>query len=146
MTLRDALCVSAEFPRRVTTAMAQYFDFPVRITPADDNVDVISAKWCDLEQTVAISTRMKRLHFVQEEVCGPVSACFREKFARLPCLAACLRSNFLCVVCCRSRCQGNPVRDPIQRNCNCSLIAWRPNSNYVVSGWDDGAEFCCCGG
>ncbi len=50
--------------------MAQFFDFPVRVTPADDAIDVITARWCEAEPTVAISTRTRKLYFVQEEVCA----------------------------------------------------------------------------
>lgn len=48
--------------------MAQYFDFPVRVSPAEEAVDVINAKWCEVEPTAAVSTRTRKLYFTQEEV------------------------------------------------------------------------------
>ena len=48
--------------------MAQYFDFPVRVSPADENVEITAAKWSDLEPVLAIATRAKRVYFIQEEV------------------------------------------------------------------------------
>lgn len=52
-------------------AMAQYFDFPVKIPASDDAItDVIRAAWSDQDPIVAVATRNKKLWVAQEEVGG----------------------------------------------------------------------------
>ena len=53
----------------VVLQMAQYFEFPVKLPPAEDVIaDVIMGRWSEVDPMLAVATRNKKLWVVQEEV------------------------------------------------------------------------------